>query len=280
MPGQRPATALWARQDVQAALAEDLGPGDLLAGLGGRHPATARILAGTAGVLAGQAWVEAALAATCAGQEHSCDWQVAEGEEFAAATELAVLSGPVDGLLLAERVALNFLQLLSGVATAARAVATAAAPVPVYDTRKTLPKLRAAQKHAAEVGGLHRNRATLHEAAIIKDNHIAAAGSVAAALRHACTRCAEELIQVEVSDMDLLRAALAAGAKRIMLDNFTPEQARAAVTQAAGAAELEATGGITAATAAAYAASGVDRLSCGSVTKNVVAVDLSLELAT
>lgn len=270
---------LHARQDVQTALAEDLGAGDLLADLVTTDNGTADLISRSSGVLAGCAWADAALAATCAGSDHALAWQLEEGATFAADTVLAKLSGPIAGILAAERVMLNFLQLMCATASAAAAVAQAAAPVPVYDTRKTLPKLRAAQKHAVTVGGMLRNRASLAEAIIIKDNHIAAVGSVAAAFEYACGRCEPEQIQVEVADLAQLDEALAAGVSRIMLDNFSPELATEAVAKIGKAEiELEASGGITAATAAAYAATGVARLSCGSVTKDVAAVDLSIQL--
>lgn len=271
---------LQVRQDVQTALAEDLAAGDLLADL---VPADknvqATILARSSGVLAGFPWVEATLAATCAGGEHRCTWTLAEGESFAADTELAQLTGSYTGILTAERVLLNFLGLMCGIATAAKEIVTAATPVPVFDTRKTLPKLRFLQKYAVTVGGMANNRANLHEAIIIKDNHIAAAGSIAAAYKFACHQCAKELIQVEVADEAQLKEALAIGISRIMLDNFSPDEAKAAVDICAGRdIELEVSGNITAATAASYADTGISRLSCGAVTKNVTAVDLSLNI--
>ena len=268
--------ALQAIQDVQAALAEDLDAGDLLREVVGSKPVTATLFAREAGRLAGKAWFEATFAATCAYAAWDCSWQTKEGSDFSANAVLAKLSGPADSVVAGERTALNFLQLLSGVATGAAALATAAAPVPVYDTRKTLPKLRAAQKYAITAGGMHPNRANLHEAAILKDNHIRAAGSIARALELATAQCRGRPLQIEVGSTAELDEALAAGAKRIMLDNFTVEQAQQAVKRCAGQAELEASGGIAMHNIAAYAATGVDRISCGDVTKNVRAIDLSL----
>lgn len=220
------------------------------------------------------------MAATCAHASWNCAWQVDEGGQFKPDSALAKLNGPSDGILAAERTALNFLQLLSAVATSAAQIVTAASPVPVYDTRKTIPKLRAAQKYAAQVGGMHANRAHLHEAAIIKDNHIRAVGSIALALERASALCRGKPLQIEVADIDELKQALGAGAKRIMLDNFTVEQTKAAVACCAGQAELEISGGITVANVAAYAATGIDRISCGHVTKNIQAVDLTLEFTS
>ena len=268
---------LLAARDVQAALAEDLGPGDLLAGLAGSEPVRARIDARNAGVLAGIPWCMAALAATCQSEPWQCSWAKQDGDSFPAGSTLAVITAPADALLAAERTIINFLQLLCAVATVARAVSTAAGSVPVFDTRKTLPGLRLAQKYAATIGGMHRNRTGLFDAAIIKDNHISAVGSITKALAQAAPPASTN-IQIEVSNLEQLDEALAAGAKRIMLDNFSVDQARSAVATVAGQAELEASGGITAANAAAYAATGVDRLSCGAVTKEIQAIDLTLVL--
>ena len=257
-------------------MAEDLGPGDLLDGLAGEEPVRARIDARDACVLAGVAWAEAALAASCGKESWQCSWAVKEGGLVTAGASVAVITAPADSLLIAERTMLNFLQLLSGVATAARKIVDAAGDVPVYDTRKTLPGLRLAQKHAVEVGGMARNRAGLYDAAIVKDNHIAAVASIEKALLGARAICEEELIQVEVSDLKQLNEALGAGAKRIMLDNFSVEMAKEAVEIAGGKIEIEATGGITSENAAAYAGTGVDRLSSGLPTRRPAATDFSL----
>lgn len=263
-------------RDAQAALAEDLGPGDLLEGLAGTEPLRARIDSRSRCVLAGTAWCEAALAATCGGLDWQCSWAAKEGSGVEKGATVAVVTAPAGPLLAAERTMLNFLQLLSGTATAARELVEAAGGIPVYDTRKTLPGLRFAQKHACEVGGMSRNRSGLYDAAIVKDNHIAAAGSIRAALEFARERCDEGLIQVEVADTAQLEEALEFGAKRVMLDNFTAEGAAEAVKLAGGRAEVEASGGIGPDNAEAYAKAGVDCISSGLPTRRPAEADFSL----
>ena len=259
------------------ALAEDLGPGDLLDGLGGDEPVRARIESRNDCVLAGTEWAEAALSACCFDRPWELSWAVKEGGKAQSGSIVAVITAPGDGLLMAERTMLNFLQLLSGVATRAREIVDAAGGVPVYDTRKTIPGMRLAQKHAAQVGGMSRNRASLCESVIIKENHIEAAGSVAKALSFARKKVEEEdQVQIEVNDQRQLEEALAAGAKRIMLDNFSPKQAQKAVASADGKAEIEASGGISAKNAGSYAKAGVDRMSSGLPTKSPASVDFSL----
>lgn len=265
--------------DAAKALAEDRADEDLLRGLAGDRPANAAVLAKSAGVLAGAPWFEACIAHCVGRAAHRCVWLLGEGESFTAGDILAQVCAPADALLAAERTALNFLQMLCAVAAQARAISEAARPVPVYDTRKTVPLLRAAQKYAAALGGMRANRPDLHAAAIVKDNHVRAAGSVGAAYVRARELCAVELIQIEVACLAELNEALAVGAERIMLDNFSPAQARAAVAACKGRAELEASGGIGAHNAAQYAAAGVDRISCGTATKAAGAVDLSLQFS-
>ena len=275
----RPELAKLAARDVQLALAEDLGPGDLLAELAATAPARARIETNDACVLAGVAWAEAALAATCGAAARELSWLGSEGEQFAAGATVCVITAPQRALLAAERTMLNFLQLLSATATGARAVAVAAGAVPVYDTRKTLPGLRAAQRHATAVGGMRNNRAGLFAGAIVKDNHVAAAGSVAAAVAAAFERLQPAQVQVEVADAAQLDEAIAAGATRLMLDNWRPERIEAALAKLGAARErleIEATGGIGAANAARYAACGVDRLSSGEPTRAPPPIDMSM----
>ncbi len=266
-----------AARDAAAALAEDAAASDLLAGLvapGTR--AEAVVVARQPCVLAGCEWFEACISQCSMPAEWSVTWQLAAGEQALADSPIAEVAGPAAALLASERCALNFLGLLCAVATAAQSICAAAQPLPVYDTRKTIPLLRAAQKHAVQLGGMRANRASLAEAAIIKENHIRAAGSITAAFAAARKACALELIQVEVSSLAELDEALAAGATRIMLDNFSVSQARAAADRCAGSVELEASGGITQANAAAYAATGMDRISSSSATKNAGCIDLSM----
>ncbi len=266
-----------AARDAAAALAEDAAEADLLAGIvepGIR--AEAVVVARQSCILAGCEWFEACIAHCAKPAKWSVAWQLAAGEQAQADSTIAEIAGPAAALLAAERCALNFLGLLSAAATAAQRICDAADPLPVYDTRKTIPLLRAAQKHAAQLGGMRANRASLAEAAIIKENHIRAAGSITAAFAAAREACALELIQVEVSSLAELDEALAAGAMRIMLDNFSVQQARAAAERCTGHVELEASGGITQSNAAEYAAAGVDRISSSSATKNAGCIDLSM----
>lgn len=209
------------------------------------------------------------------------DWQVEDGAEVSPDTVLCTLEGPARMLLSGERTALNFLQCLSGTATeTARWVeAIAGTGARILDTRKTLPGLRAAQKYAVACGGGQNHRVGLFDAVLIKENHIAAAGSIAAAMQSvsAATSGGEvKFVEVEVESLAELDQALAAGARRILLDNFTPEALVQAVQQTAGRAELEASGNLTLENARMIASTGVDYLSVGALTKHVRAVDLSM----
>ena len=225
----------------------------------------------------GAAWVES----TFRRLDPAVDirWQAPDGAQAAAGSTLCSLSGRARALLTGERTALNFLQLLSGVATATRRYVDAVrgTRAQILDTRKTLPGLRLAQKYAVVTGGGVNHRMGLYDAVLIKENHVAAAGGVTAALRNAAPLAARaDWIQVEVETLDQLREALAAGAKMVLLDNMTPAQMREAVALAGGRAALEASGGITLATVRAIAETGVDRISIGSLTKDVSAADLSM----
>jgi nicotinate-nucleotide pyrophosphorylase (carboxylating) len=215
----------------------------------------------------------------------SIDWAYAEGARMTADSVVCTITGPARALLTAERSALNFLQLLSGVATATRRYAdiVAGTRAAVLDTRKTLPGLRLAQKYAVRVGGGRNQRLALYDGILIKENHIAAAGGVTAALRKAQAVKAASgndalTIQVEVETLDQLTEALAAGATSVLLDNFSLELMRAAVAQTGGRALLEASGGINTDTLRAIAETGVDRISVGSLTKDVRATDFSLRI--
>ena len=276
-PLAHPDTARLARRDAQAALAEDVGTGDLLAELVPHEdPARARLMTREACVLAGRPWADAALAACCGELEWECSWLGEDGEQFEAGALLAAITAPATALLAAERTMLNFLQLLSGTATAARAIATAAGETPVYDSRKTIPGLRGAQRYATRIGGMHNNRYGLFDAAIIKENHIMAAGSAAKALEKALVWVEPEQLQIEVESLAQLKEAVGAGAKRVMLDNWKAEDVKKAVEAAGKEVELEATGAIDAANAAEYAATGVQRLSSSAATKAARAIDMSM----
>jgi len=265
------------RAEVRRALDEDIGSGDASARLIPAHrTATARIVCRGAGILAGRAWAEAAFSECDPGIEMS--WSASDGERIAPDQTLVRLSGPARGILTAERTALNFLQLLSGVATRTRAYvdAVAGTGVRILDTRKTLPGLRLAQKYAVRCGGGSNHRIGLFDLIMLKENHIAAAGGISGAVAEARCRFPELQVEVEVEDLDEFEQAVAAGADRVLLDNFPLDLLARAVRHNAGGAVLEASGGITLATVAAVAASGVDDISVGALTKRIDPLDLSL----
>ena len=281
-PGFPGAPAEAVREDVRRALREDVGAGDVSAGLlpGDSH-ATALVLAREECVLCGQDWFD--------GVFRACDerivvrWLVAEGAATTANEPVCELAGPVRGLLSGERSALNFLQLLSAVATRTRAMVKAlkGSRAVLLDTRKTLPGLRQAQKYAVRVGGGSNHRMGLYDAVLLKENHIAAAGGVREALQAAQDRGGELPVTVEVRDLDELAEALDAGAGWVMLDNFSPDQLSAAVAERDRRGReviLEASGSVGPHNIAEIAATGVDRISVGALTKNVRACDFSLQI--
>ncbi|HUO78698.1 MAG TPA: carboxylating nicotinate-nucleotide diphosphorylase [Steroidobacteraceae bacterium] len=270
------------RTTVAAALAEDLGPGDLTAQL---VPAAARgrarVITREAGVLCGSAWVDAVFAALDPGVRVA--WHAADGDAVAPGQLLLVAEGPARALLTGERTALNFLQTLSGTATAARryAAAIAGTGCRILDTRKTLPGLRLAQKYAVRCGGGRNHRLGLYDGILIKENHIAAAGSIAAAVGAARRLGAAVPVEVEVETLAELDEAFAAGADLALLDEFSLEDLRTAVARNRARTRplgLEASGGIDLETIGAIAATGVDFVSVGAITKHVRALDLSLRL--
>jgi len=270
-------------RNVRDALAEDVGTGDPTALLVPQRPATAQVRVREDAVLCGRDWFDACFRAMDAGAQ--IDWRYAEGADMGADTVVCEVHGEARALLTAERSALNFLQLLSGTATVARRYARAvggASPNPrgcaVLDTRKTIPGLRLAQKYAVRVGGGHNHRLALWDGILIKENHVAAAGGVAAALERAFALGAGVEIQVEVESLEQLREALAAGAPSVLLDNFDLERMREAVAITAGRATLEVSGGVTLDRLREIAATGVDRISVGVLTKDVRAVDFSMRL--
>ncbi len=266
---------------VTAALAEDVGSGDITAQLiPAGTAARARIITREDAVLCGVPWAEAVFARL----DPAIDirWLAAEGDAIRAGQTLCELDGDARALLTGERSALNFLQTLSGTATAARRYhdLTASTGVTVLDTRKTIPGLRLAQKYAVRVGGCRNHRLGLHDAFLIKENHIAACGGIEAAIAAARRIAPDKPVEVEVENVEECRQALAAGAERIMLDNFTPADIAAAVAlRGEGTTEYEVSGNIDEQSLHRYAAAGVDFISTGALTKHLKAVDLSFRLS-
>lgn len=264
--------------NVAAALAEDVGTGDWTGRLVPEALRAARIVVREDAVLCGVPWFEQVLAQL--GGAIEARWHYREGERMTADSTVVELRGPVRVLLTAERNALNFLQLLSGVASATRRYvdAVAGTRARILDTRKTLPGLRLAQKYAVRVGGGTNQRLALYDGILIKENHIAAAGGVAAAMQAALALDSGVPIQIEVETLAQLEQALAAGAQSVLLDNFSLDMMRAAVGVTAARAVLEVSGGVNFDSVAAIAATGVDRISIGSLTKDVRATDFSMRL--
>jgi len=271
-------------RNVRDALAEDIGRGDwtaMLVPAGRRVKAT--VTAKEAAVICGQPWFDDCVRACDA--DARVEWAVAEGDAVAAGTVVCRIDADARALLSAERPALNFLQTLSAVATQTRRYVDAiagASPNPrgcaVLDTRKTLPGLRQAQKYAVRIGGGRNQRLALWHGILIKENHIAAAGGIAAALAAARALNAGVEIQIEVESLDELRQALDAGATNVLIDDFSAEDRARAVALNAGRALLEVSGGVDLARVREIAASGVDRISIGKLTKDVQAVDLSMRV--
>jgi nicotinate-nucleotide pyrophosphorylase (carboxylating) len=266
--------------DVARALTEDVGSGDLTAQLiPAAQTARARVVTREAAVIAGRPWFDGCFRAL----DPSCavDWRVNEGDFVAAGDVLVEISGNARALLTAERPALNFLQTLSAVATATRPYVDAVrgTHVAILDTRKTLPGLRIAEKYAVRMGGGQNQRVGLYDGILIKENHIAAAGGIAQVLETAFHLAEDKVsVQIEVETILELEQALSAGAPLILLDNFSLADLRHAVQVTHGRALLEASGNITLDTVRAVAETGVDRISIGSLTKHIRAVDLSMRI--
>jgi nicotinate-nucleotide pyrophosphorylase (carboxylating) len=269
-------------EQVSRALREDIGPGDVTAQLiDAATVARARVLCREPAVICGTAWVDETYRQL--EPRVAVRWHVADGERVAADAVLCELEGPARAILTGERTALNFLQLLSGTASAtARYVqAVAGTGCRVLDTRKTLPGLRSAQKYAVRCGGGHNHRMGLYDRVLVKENHIAAAGSIAAAVNAARAAAPGLVVEVEAEDLGEFAAALAAQCDVILLDDFQLDDMRRAVElNRAGRrpAVLEASGGVDLDRIAAIAATGVDCISIGSLTKHVRAIDLSMRL--
>jgi nicotinate-nucleotide pyrophosphorylase (carboxylating) len=270
---------------VANALAEDIGAGDLTAALLDAHATlVAQVVTREPATLCGRAWfdevfrqLDPAVAVT---------WNAADGDRIAANDIVCRLRGPARSVVTGERTALNFLQLLSGTASAAHDFAglLAGTRTRVLDTRKTVPGLRRAQKYAVLCGGGHNHRIGLFDAILLKENHIAAAGSITAAVSLARRSSPDVMVEVEVETLPQLDEALATDADRIMLDDFTLEELRAAVRRrdlhAGRRRELEASGSVNADTLRAIAATGVDFVSIGAMTKHVRAIDFSMRFVT
>ncbi|WP_060500161.1 carboxylating nicotinate-nucleotide diphosphorylase [Pseudomonas sp. NBRC 111133] len=266
--------------NVRRALLEDIGSGDITAQLiPAKRLAKATIITREDCVIAGTAWVDAVFRQL--DPRVAVHWQVADGERATANQPLFHLEGPARSLLSGERSALNFLQMLSGVATRARFLAdlVEGTQVRLLDTRKTLPGLRLAQKYAVTCGGCDNHRIGLYDAFLIKENHIAASGGVAEAVAAAHRIAPGKPVEIEVESLDELREALAAGADIIMLDELNLDEMREAVRINAGKAKLEASGGVNETTLRVIAETGVDYISIGAMTKDVKAVDLSMRLS-
>ncbi len=268
-------------ETVAQSLREDIGDGDITAMLIPENRISrGRVITRETATIAGRAWVEEVFRQV--DSTVFLDWQVNDGDEVTPDQLLFTMEGPARSLLTAERAALNWLQMLSGVATTCAGYARRVAhtSVQLLDTRKTLPGLRLAQKYAVTCGGCHNHRIGLWDAFLIKENHIAACGSIADAVREARRIAPGRPVEVETENPEELEQALAAGADIIMLDEFSLNDMRKAVARTAGAAKLEASGGINNDTLVPVAETGVDYISIGALTKDVRAVDLSMRLDT
>lgn len=264
-------------ENVSRALAEDRGSGDVSALLlPDDKTANATVITREEGVFCGQAWVDET--ARQVDDRIAVTWQVQDGHAVAANDTLFSLSGPAASLLTAERTMLNFVQLLSGTATRTRRYVRLLEGLQtrLLDTRKTIPGMRIAQKYAVTQGGGHNHRIGLFDAFLLKENHIHAAGSITHAVQAARQKNPELTLEVEVETLEQLTEAISAGADIAMLDNFTLEDTRLAVARAAGKIKLEASGGIDETAITDIAATGVDYISIGDLTKTVTPLDLSM----
>ncbi len=264
--------------DVHRALHEDVGRGDITAALiTPEATAAAHVVSRESAVLCGRPWFEDVFRQL--DDRVRIDWTASDGDGIEANQVLCRIRGQARALLSAERTALNFLQLLSGTATETRRFVEAVrgTHARILDTRKTIPGLRNAQKYAVRCGGGCNHRMGLYDAVLIKENHILAAGSIGVAVRNARNLCPPGTpVEIEVETLDQLHEALAAGAERLLLDNFDVARLRAAVVETAGRARLEASGGISLQSVRIVAETGVDDISVGNLTKSPHAVDLSM----
>lgn len=269
---------------VALALREDVGNGDLTGQLiADSTPANATIITREAMTMAGRPWVDEVCRQVDSRIE--VNWHANDGDLIDADTVICALQGPARSILTAERTALNFLQLLSATATvtADHVNAVVGTQCRILDTRKTIPGLRLAQKYAVRCGGGENHRVGLFDAILIKENHIASAGGIAPAINAARKQHAGMPVEIEVETLQEMREALGANAERLLLDNFSLAMLEQAVTvnrvEGKPPAELEASGGMTLNEIAAVAATGVDYISVGALTKNIRAIDLSMRFA-
>ena len=265
------------RRNVQAAIVEDVGSGDINAALISKEQiATAHLITRTAGVFCGQPWADE----TCQQIDTSItiEWLVHDGQSVTPGDALLVAHGPARSLLTCERIMLNFIQLLSGTATAARQYVEAISETSakILDTRKTVPGLRIAQKYAVVVAGAKNHRMGLFDAYLIKENHIAAAGGITESVNAARRQNPHIKIEIEVETISQLLEAIEAGVDMALLDNFSMEELREAVTLSDGNIPLEASGGITLENVVSIAQTGVNYISVGEITKNIEPMDISL----
>ena len=266
---------------VRDALNEDIGSGDITAQLVAADTQyVAKVITREPAIICGVDWVNETFAQL--DNAVTINWSVSDGDRVEAEQTLFTLSGSARSILTGERTALNFLQLLSGTATLCDRYAqlTAHTSVKLLDTRKTLPGLRTAQKYAVTCGGCFNHRVGLYDAYLIKENHIAACGSINAAITTAKTNHPDKPVEVEVENLDELQQALAAQADIVMLDNFSIEDLEQAVAITQGRVKLEASGNVSETTLAGLAATGVDYISIGALTKHVTAIDLSMRFLT
>lgn len=267
-------------KNVNSALEEDIGSGDITAQLIQEHTqAKATVITRESCIVCGVDWVNEVFKQV--DDSIQITWHVAEGDCVQPNSPLFSLNGPARGLLTGERAALNFLQTLSGTATICKEYASLVShtDVKLLDTRKTIPGLRQAQKYAVTCGGCHNHRIGLYDAFLIKENHIMACGSIHKAVERAHTIAPGKPVEVEVESMAELEQALSAKADIIMLDNFNNDALVKAVKLSAGVAKLEASGGINKQTIAAIAETGVDYISIGALTKDCKAIDLSMRFS-
>ena len=265
------------RQNVEQALTEDRADGDISAGLIDEQTlAFAQVITRESGIFCGAPWVDETLKQL--DETMHIKWQVADGDKVSPNQELFQLRGKARSLLSAERTMLNFVQLLSGTATrTARYVGLIAdTQSQLLDTRKTVPGLRLAQKYAVKCGGGSNHRTGLYDAFLLKENHILAAGSIGAAVKAAKASAPNKPVEIEVESLAELQQAMEAGADIALIDNFSITDSKAAVAMTRGNMVLEASGGITQESIAAIAATGVDYISCGDLTKSVEPMDLSM----
>ena len=265
------------QRSVKTALLEDVGSGDITAQLVGKHETyLATVITREAAVIAGSEWVNETFRQI--DPELSIHWSVNDGDRVIADQTLFTIAGSARHLLTGERTALNFLQLLSGTATICDQYAQLVQhhQVKLLDTRKTIPGLRTAQKYAVSCGGCYNHRIGLYDAFLIKENHIAACGSIGLAIGQAKINHPEIPVEIEVESLEELTLALEGNADIVMLDNFSIAELRSAVEKNRGRAKLEASGNVSAKNLVSLAETGVDYISIGALTKHVKAIDLSM----